>query len=344
MPVNYAHLPLSSFDVFSFVYSPNSFEPDFVRINKVIAGGTPEELEIRAAKLWGTRRWRSPEALLEERDDGLVGILKEKGRKGSDAMQDALQIFIEKKGISELTIAADGDGYRGVVRGREGTTMQVDYFRSTEGYVMQIYEKNLQEAAERRVSQLEKQQPRAKTEEACHLMQEETAWRWRSRGMRDAGWRDGSTTEDIGVLVYSVDTGEGRNNKKVMVDVRHQRKKPMAFSPPTTYSYNSNYDQGGERVAQHIKNKIGTSFQQFFPHAEEREALERGQQIQFTVYFSGYESKGVPYNASIASAYIHGVKQGISAIFENIAAVYKSKRETQEIRQIDEKVLGEAAK
>ncbi|MEK6920876.1 MAG: hypothetical protein AABX82_03255 [Nanoarchaeota archaeon] len=284
-----------SFYVFDSL--PDSRGSDFDKINA--AQGNSMTLEQRSEFLWGSRRYRNPTALVLEKD-GFVGLLKAQSNTGKDTAAETIDAFLAFHGLDQLVIHADETGYVALFSHQE-TTLHVRYFSDDDSAVIHQYGVCSLKSAQFRKRQLQKEAPKP----------------------NEDGWRDGSTTEDIGIIVY--DHVPILSPNSVRVCVRTERKKPCTFS---SEKYLENTSTNA--VAEYIRTQFPYSFASSFPSSVEKEKLKGGKPVQFTIRFRGYRSVGnqdTIRDRELRKAYDNGIRHGIHSVLGNIYAVIVAQKQ-----------------
>lgn len=275
--------PLPVLQVFS-----NGSNFDYDRINAPQRSSMT--LEQRSNHLWGSRRYCDSLTLVVE-EDGLVGLLKAQPSTGKNTVEKTIDVFLALYGLDQLVIRADDTGYIALLSQRK-TTLHVRYFSDDDSAVIHRYGVCSSKSAQYRKRALMRAAPKPYEE----------------------GWRDGTLTKEIGVLVC--DHVPLLSPNGIKVSVRCQRKKPYTCSPGTYL-----VDTPLSAIATYLQTKIPHAFATDFPSADEKEEIRNGNPVQFTLRFKGYRAVGrvdVVRDNTLQDAYDEGLRLGIHAIFENI--------------------------
>ena len=249
-------------------------------------------LDQRSEQLWGSRRYGDPAALVLE-EDGLIGLLKAQSNSGKETVAETIDAFLALRGLDQLVIHADETGYVALLSHHK-TTLHVRYFSGDDSAVIHRYGICKTKPANYRKKELMKAAPKPNEE----------------------GWRDGSLTEDIGVLVYDhvpLLCPEG-----VKVSVRKDRKKPCTYSPGKFMDGSST-----RAVAEYLRSELPYAFATSFPSSAEKEKIREGDAVTFTIRFKGCRVVGQQDSArdqELKTAYDHGLRSALHAVLGNIYA------------------------
>ena len=287
-----SHSCVPSLDLFS-----GSRGPDFNRINA--AQGSSMTLDQRSEQLWGSRRYGDPAALVLE-EDGLIGLLKAQSNSGKETVAETIDAFLALRGLDQLVIHADETGYVALLSHHK-TTLHVRYFSGDDSAVVHRYGPCSSKSAQHRKLELIRTAPKPHEE----------------------GWRDGSLTEDIGVLLYDhvpLLCPEG-----VKVSVRSERKKPCTYSPGKFIDGSST-----RAVAEYLRTQLPYFFTTSFPSPSEKEKMGDGDVVEFIIRFKGYRAVGqqdAARDQELKKAYDHGIRSSIHAVLGNIYAITALQRQ-----------------
>ena len=280
-----SHSCVPSLDLFF-----GSRAPDFNRINA--AQGSSMALDQRSEQLWGSRRYGDPAALVLE-EDGLIGLLKAQSNSGKETVAETIDAFLALRGLDQLVIHADETGYVALLSHHK-TTLHIRYFSDDDSAVIHRYGSCSSKPAQHRKRELMRTAPRSNEE----------------------GWRDGSLTEDIGVLVY--DHGPLLCPEGVKVSARKDRKKPCTYSPGKFMDGSST-----RTVAEYLRSELPYAFATSFPSSAEKEKIREGDAVTFTIRFKGCRVVGQQDSArdqELKTAYDHGLRSALHAVLGNIYA------------------------
>jgi len=289
----------SPFDSF-----PGSRGPDFNRINA--AQGSSMTSTEKSELLWGSRIYKDPVAFVIE-EEGLVGLLKAQPHSGKNAVAETIDAFLALRGLDQLVIHADEAGYVAVFS-HQKTTLHVRYFSGDDSAVIHRYGVCSLKSAQYRKRELMNGAPKPNEE----------------------GWRDGSTTEDIGVVVY--DHVPMLSPDGVKASVRIQRKKPLTCSPGKFVDVSS-----PASFAAYLRTELQYSFASSFPSLTEKEKIQRGESVEFTIRFKGYRSVGeqnLARDQELRSAYEDGLRHAIHSLLGNIYAIPARQKQYSALREV----------
>ncbi len=271
--------------------------PDYARINA--AQGSSMTLEQRSELLWGSRRYRDPATLVLE-EDGLVGLVKAQPNTGKNIIAESVDAFLAFHGLNQFVIRTDDTGYVALFS-HDKTTLHVRYFSGDDSAVIHRYGVCSSKSAQHRKRELMRAAPKPYEE----------------------GWRNGTLTEDIGVLVYDHVSLLSPNGVKV--SVQFERKKPCTYNPGKYL-----VDHSLPAVAAYLRTEMPYAFASSFPSAAEKEKVREGYSVEFTLRFKGYRAVGeadAHRDKELQTAYDHGLRSGIHAILWNIYSIISAQRQ-----------------
>ena len=125
------------------------------------------------------------------------------------------------------------------------------------------------------------------------------------------GYRDGTTTDDLGVVAYGVNP--------ITVTIGATRKKGGMYNAPEKEKTSV------ETAAEKVQRAFVYAFTSSFPNTEEKAKIEQGKPINFTLRFKGYKHADADNEARdtvLNNAYLTGIQHGIGAIFRNLNRMY----------------------
>jgi hypothetical protein len=257
-----------------------------------------EHLEEKIKAHLGTVRYTNAAACVRERK--YVGVMRAEGDAVTKTVEGLVAAMIELHGgIERVTINANENGYKAVVRANK-TILNIVYDQRADSVLVHQYRRRggYSEAAVRRVVHLlRKEEPRVDIN----------------------GYRNGTTTDDLGVLVYGTNP--------IVVGVKANRKKGLVVSKP--YQRTTTTEAAREMIQKEFAYKLASSF----PNAEEKTKIEQEKGINFTLRFRGYrhsDSGNPTRDIALTKSYQAGIQQGISGIFRNLERLYTRREDKGE--------------
>lgn len=251
-----------------------------------------EELEARIKKQWGTIHYTNARELLHEKK--FIGVIKQEGLAAASLIEELIDtMFQVKGGIDEITVAANSEGYKVIVK-RERRVVNIEYNASTDTVIAYHYipTKNVPSCARARMHALIGAEPKPDKY---------------------------ATTNDIGVYVYGTEN--------IVVSVVSKRGKRTTYNKPNKRVATMS---GAEEF---IRQEFAYNLPATFATAEEMKRIEKGEHIQFTLQLRGYrygDAENKERDALLRKAYVAGICTGIKGIVRTLGRVYSQTQREQE--------------
>lgn len=253
-----------------------------------------EELEEKIKGQWGTVRYTDPVAFV--REEKYVGIMREEGIAAAETGERLIDaLMTEKGGIDELTVCANENGYRAILRAGN-TIVNVEYNGETltaHQYKKSRYDPGIVRS---RVHSLRASEPKTN---------------------RDAA------TNDLGVVAYGAE--------KVVVRVASKRKRINVCSPEERRVTEATY--AAEFVRKEFAYNLQASFAtaEEVRRIENGENVQFT--INFKGYRHPDEAQK-ERDDLLARAYLDGVSTGVKGILRKLERVYTGQQRQREDRDI----------